>query len=146
MRLAIPVDTVVAVKRNIWIPRSFQTCRRARFSQGQGVRAHAGLRPSLTCAVRADPGGGRSGRRNDQSPIEQRNMTTVEAQAGMAMAGSNRLPIFKTPKQRTSSLRIAATTICLGLRRPALLRRATSAATAGLKRMADNAGIYNAER
>ncbi len=37
----------------------------------------------------------------------------------MAIAGSNRLPVFSTPKQRTRSLRIAATTICLGFRRPA---------------------------
>ena len=40
------------------------------------------------------------------------------AQAGMAMAGSNGLPVFSTPKHITRSLRIAATTICLGLRRP----------------------------
>jgi len=52
------VDTVVAVKRYIWIPRSGQACRRARFSQGQGVLAHAALRPSLTYAVRVDRGGG----------------------------------------------------------------------------------------
>ena len=78
------------------------------------------------------PWGIRSGRRNDQSPIEQRNWETLEAQAGMAIAGSNGLPVFSTPKQITSSLRIAATTICLGLRRPACFRRATSAMMAGL--------------
>ena len=78
------------------------------------------------------PLGIRSGRRNDQSPIEQRNWETLEAQAGMAMAGSNGLPVFSTPKQITNSLRIAATTICLGLRRPACFRRATSAMMAGL--------------
>ena len=54
------------------------------------------------------------------------------AQAGMATAGSNGFPVFSTPKHITSSLRIAATTICLGLRRPAFLRRVTRAATAGL--------------
>jgi hypothetical protein len=54
------------------------------------------------------------------------------AQAGMAIAGSNGLPVFSTSKQMTRSLRMAATTICLGLRRPACFRRATSAATAGL--------------
>src|ERR1700722_19831991 len=54
------------------------------------------------------PWGIRSGRRNDQCPIEQRNWETIEAQAGMAMAGSNGLPVFSTPKQITSSLRIAA--------------------------------------
>ena len=78
------------------------------------------------------PWGIRSGRRNDQSPIEQRNWETLVAQAGIAMAGSNGLPVFSTPKQITSSLRIAATTICLGLRRPACFRRSTSAMTAGL--------------
>ena len=78
------------------------------------------------------PWGIRSGRRNDQSPIEQRNWETLVAQAGIAMAGSNGLPVFSTPKQITSSLRIAATTICLGLRRPACFRCATSAMTAGL--------------
>ena len=65
----------------------------------------------------------------------------IAGQAGMAMAGSNGLPVFSTPKQRTSSLRMAATTIYLGVRRPACLRRATSAATAGLKRIADSAGM-----
>jgi hypothetical protein len=57
-KLIKSVDTVVAVKRYIWIPRSGQACRRARFSQGQGVLAHAVLRPSLTYAVRVDRGGG----------------------------------------------------------------------------------------
>ena len=33
------------------------------------------------------------------------------------------LPVISTPKQMTRSLRIAATTICLGFRRPALLSR-----------------------
>jgi hypothetical protein len=103
--------------------------------------SHAGLRPSLTCAVRVDQRDDRSGRRNDRPPIEQRNRNVIKAQAGMAIVGSNRLPVFNTPKQSTRSLRIAATTICLGLRRPALLRRATRAATAGLKRMADKAGM-----
>jgi hypothetical protein len=56
------------------------------------------------------------------------------------------LPVFSTPKQRTSSLRIAAMTICLGFSRPAVFSRATSAATAGLKRMAARAGMYRAER
>jgi hypothetical protein len=63
------------------------------------------------------------------------------AQAGMAIAGSNGMPVFNTPKHITRSLRIAATTICLGLSRPASLRRATRAAMAGLKRIADSAGI-----
>jgi hypothetical protein len=46
----------------------------------------------------------------------------LAAQAGMAMVGSNGLPVFSTPKQITSSLRTVATTICLGLRRPAFLQ------------------------
>src|SRR5260370_11380712 len=79
-------------------------------------------------------------------PIEQRNRKLTEAQAGMAMARSNRLPVFSTPKQRTSSLRMAATTICLGLMRPALFRRATRIATAGLKRIADSAGTESDDR
>ena len=58
----------------------------------------------------------------------------------MAMAESNGLPVLNT-QQITSSLRIAATTICLGLRRPAFFRRATSATIAGLKRIADSAGM-----
>ena len=41
---------------------------------------------------------------------------------------------------------MAATTICLGWRRPALLRRATRAATAELKRIADSAGMESDER
>ena len=47
-------------------------------------------------------------------------MTVGKAHAGIASAGSNGLPVFSTPKQRTKSLRIAATTICLGFRRPAV--------------------------
>ncbi len=74
----------------------------------------------------------RSGRRNDRFSIEQRNGDVAGAHAGIARAGSNRLPVFNTPKQMTKSLRMAATTICLGLRRPALFRRATRAAMAGL--------------
>lgn len=69
-----------------------------------------------------------------------------EVQAGMVIAGSNGLPVFSTPKQMTRSLRIAATTICFGLRRPALFRRATRAAMAGLKRIADSAGMYSDDR
>ena len=39
------------------------------------------------------------------------------AQQPIAIAGSKGLPVFRTPKHSTNSLRIAATTICLGLRR-----------------------------
>ena len=39
------------------------------------------------------------------------------AQQPIAIAGSKGLPVFRTSKHSTNSLRIAATTICLGLRR-----------------------------
>src|ERR1700730_7675265 len=68
------------------------------------------------------------------------------AQQPSANAGSNGFPVFRTPKQSTNSLRIAATTICLGLRRPRDFNRVTSATIAGLYRIADRAGIYSAER
>jgi hypothetical protein len=54
------------------------------------------------------------------------------AQQPIAVAGSKGLPVFRTPKHSTSSLRIAATTICLGLRRPRDFNRVTSATIAGL--------------
>jgi len=63
------------------------------------------------------------------------------AQQPIAIAGSKGLPVFRTPKHKTNSLRIAATTICLGLRRPRDFSRVTSATIAGLNRMADMAGI-----
>src|ERR1700688_421945 len=98
----------------------------------------------LRCARR--PWGVRSGRRNDPSQSNDGMGKIFEVQAGMAMAESNGLPVLSTPKQITSSLRIAATTICLGLRRPAFFRRATSAAIAGLKRIADSAGMLIDDR
>src|SRR3954463_10346324 len=56
-----------------------------------------------------------------------------------------------TPRHRPragpmSGLRIAATTICLGLRRPRDFNRDTSATIAELYRMADRAGMYSAAR
>jgi hypothetical protein len=63
------------------------------------------------------------------------------AQQPIAIAGSKGLPVFRTPKHSTSSLRIAATTICLGLRRPRDFNRITSATIAGLYRIADIAGM-----
>jgi hypothetical protein len=63
------------------------------------------------------------------------------AQQPIAIAGSKGLPVFRTPKHSTNSLRIAATTICFGLRRPRDFNRATSATIAGLYRMADMAGM-----
>src|ERR1700680_3902332 len=63
------------------------------------------------------------------------------AQQPIAIAGSKGLPVFSTPKHSTNSLRIAATTICLGLRRPWDFNRVTIATIAGLNRMADMAGM-----
>src|SRR6478672_2899890 len=68
------------------------------------------------------------------------------AQQPIAIAGSKGLPVFRTPKHSTKSFRIAATTICLGLRRPRDFNRVTSATIAGLYRMADRAGMYSAAR
>ena len=59
------------------------------------------------------------------------------AQQPIAIAGSKGLPVFKTPKHSTNRFRIAATTICLGLRRPRDFNRVISATIAGLYRMAD---------
>ena len=75
---------------------------------------------------------------NQGSPCDRR---LDVAQQPIAIAGSNGLPVFRTPKHSTNSLRIAATTICLGLRRPRDFNRATSATIAGLCRMADMAGM-----
>jgi len=75
---------------------------------------------------------------NQGSPCDRR---LDVAQQPTAIAGSNGLPVFRTPKHSTNSLRIAATTICLGLRRPWDFNRATSATIAGLYRIADIAGM-----
>src|ERR1700675_4904131 len=75
---------------------------------------------------------------NQGSPCDPR---LDVAQQPIAIAGSNGLPVFRTPKHSTNSLRIAATTICLGLRRPRDFNRATSATIAGLYRIADIAGM-----
>jgi len=75
---------------------------------------------------------------NQGSPCDRR---LDVAQQPIAIAGSNGLPVFRTPKHSTNSLRIAATTICLGLRRPRAFNRATSATIAGLCCMADMAGM-----
>src|SRR5262249_57811560 len=68
------------------------------------------------------------------------------AQPPIAIAASKGLPVFSTLKHSTKSLRIAATTICLGLRRPRDFNRVTSATIAELYRMADRAGMYSAAR
>ena len=75
---------------------------------------------------------------NQGSPCDRRHDV---AQQPIAIAGSNGLAVFRTPKHSTNSLRIAATTICLGLRRPWAFNRVTSATIAGLYRMADMAGM-----
>ena len=75
---------------------------------------------------------------NQGSPCDRRHDV---AQQPIAITGSNGLPVFRTPKHSTNSLRIAATTICLGLRRPWAFNRVTSATIAGLYRMADMAGM-----
>src|SRR5689334_18547608 len=108
----IAVDTVFAVKPE---NRLFDLGDDAGVltSVKDKARTRAGLRPSLTCVARAGLRGRRSGRRNDPRAIEQRNRRRAAAQADMAMRGSNGLPVFRTPKQRTRSLRIAAMTICL---------------------------------
>src|ERR1700730_8094840 len=51
------------------------------------------------------------------------------AQQPIAIAESKGLPVFRTPKHSTNSFRIAATTICLGLRRPRDFNRVTSEAS-----------------
>ena len=63
------------------------------------------------------------------------------AQQPIAIAGSKGLPVFRTTKHSTNSLRIAATTICLGLRWPRDFNRVASAMIAGLYRMGDGAGM-----
>ena len=104
-----------------FVPRFLQTVPRgsalALHSCFTSIRLHRGLSPPdcWTCpahrrafargpAALLDlrsarrPWGIRSGRRNDQSPIEQRNWETLEAQAGMAIAGSNGWPVFRYPE------------------------------------------------
>jgi len=122
-------------------PKPAVACQRAHCGQGQGALTRAGLRPSLTSIARAGLPVGRSGRRNDRCSIKLRNIVAAGGQAGVAKLGSNRLPVFNTPKQRTRSLRMAATTICFGFSRPKLFRRTARAATIGLKRIAASAGM-----
>ncbi len=76
---------------------------------------------------------------SNQGPACDRRLDV--AQQPIANAGSKGLPVFRTPKHRTNNLRIAATTICLGLSRPRAFNRVTSATIAGLYRIADIAGM-----
>src|SRR5262244_3925916 len=131
---AFAVDTVIAVKEIfdwvdlIWVsPAGMKGCwRRRRASSPRAAARPFGLR-GLTPASASNRG-----------PPCDRYLDV--AQQFSAMAGSKGLPVFRTPKHNTNSLRIAATTICLGLRRPRDFNRATSATIAGLYRMADIAG------
>src|SRR5215471_16570272 len=129
------VDTVIAVKGffnwvdPIWVsPAGMKVCwKRRRASSPRAAARPFGLR-GLTPASASNRG-----------PPCDRCLDV--AQQPSAMAGSKGLPVFRTPKHNTNSLRIAATTICLGLRRPRDFNRATSATIAGLYRMADIAGM-----
>lgn len=60
---------------------------------------------------------------------------------GIAKRASNGWPLLSTPKQITSSLRMAAIRICLGLSRPWARSLAANAATALLCRIATMAGM-----
>jgi hypothetical protein len=113
------------------------------------------LAPQRTFTSYPGPMPGTPSPRADARPFGLRGLTPVSAsnqgspcdrrldvaQQPIAIAGSNGLPVFRTPKHSTNSLRIAATTICLGLRRPWDFNRATSATIAGLYRIADIAGM-----
>jgi len=131
----VAVDTVIAVKGIfdwvdlIWVsPAGMKGCwKRRRASSPRAAARPFGLR-GLTPASASNRG-----------PPCDRYLDV--AQQPSAMAGSKGLPVFRTPKHNTNSLRIAATTICLGLRRPRDFNRATSATIAGLYRMADIAGM-----
>jgi hypothetical protein len=113
------------------------------------------LAPQRTCTSNPGSMPGTPSPRADARPFGLRGLTPISAsnqgspcnrrlhvaQQPIAIAGSNGLPVFRTPKHSTNSLRIAATTICLGLRRPRDFNRATSATIAGLCCMADMAGM-----
>ena len=127
---AVAVDTVVGVK--VFLHEASRPRMKGCWRQRQPSSPRAGARPfglrGLTPVSASNQG----------SPCDRR---LDVAQQPIAIAGSNGLPVFRTPKHSTNSLRIAATTICLGLRRPRDFNRATSATIAGLYRMADMAGM-----
>ena len=81
---------------------------------------------------------GWSGRKDGPHPSNRR--MPVQA-AGIASAASNGRPLFSTPKQITSSLRMAAIRICFGLSRLCARSLAANAATAALCRRAAIAGM-----
>ena len=98
-----------------------------------------GPAPSLTSAARADreatEDGGMTG------PQSNNGIGTYQGSGWHGDGQIKPLACLQHAEAEDQSLRIAATTICLGLMRPALFRRATRAATAGLKRIADSAGM-----
>jgi len=130
----VAVDTVITVKVFFdWVLDEASPARmRGCWRQRRASSPRAGARPfglrGLTPVSASNQG----------SPCDRR---LDVAQQPIATAGSNGLPVFRTPKHSTNSLRIAATTICLGLRRPRDFNRATSATIAGLCCMADMAGM-----
>ena len=91
---------------------------RARCVQGRCAPRQVARWPAAilerTCTRRC--GGMWPGRRDGASDTNQ-GMFRL-AQTGIASAASNGWPVFITPKHSTSSLRIAATTICLPFSRP----------------------------
>jgi hypothetical protein len=127
----VAVDTVISVNRIFLIglsPAGMKGCwRQRRASSPRAAARPFGLR-GLTPTPASNRG----------LPCDRR---LDVAQQPIAIAGSKGLPVFRTPKHSTSSLRIAATTICLGLRRPRDFNRVTSATIAGLYRIADMAGM-----
>src|SRR5262250_2534755 len=137
---SVAVDTVIAVKEIfnwvdlIWVsPAGMKGCgKRIRGSTPRAAARPFGLRGLPPASA------------SNRGPPCDRYLDV--AQQPIAMAGSKGLPVFRTPKHNTNSLRIAATTICLGLRRPRDFNRVTSATIAGLYRMADRAGMYSAAR
>ena len=127
----IAVDTVIAVKWNFYcfVSRWHKSVLEVR-AAASSPRATA--RPFGQRGLTPPPA-------SNQGPACDRRLDV--AQQPIANAGSKGLPVFRTPKHRTNNLRIAATTICLGLSRPRAFNRVTSATIAGLYRIADIAGM-----
>ena len=125
------VDTVIAVKWNFYcfVSRWHKSVLEVR-AAASSPRATA--RPFGQRDLTPPPA-------SNQGPACDRRLDV--AQQPIANAGSKGLPVFRTPKHRTNNLRIAATTICLGLSRPRAFNRVTSATIAGLYRIADIAGM-----
>lgn len=128
---AVAVDTVIAVKWNFYcfVSRWHKSVLEVR-AAASSPRATA--RPFGQRGLTPPPA-------SNQGPACDRRLDV--AQQPIANAGSKGLPVFRTPKHRTNNLRIAATTICLGLSRPRAFNRVTSATIAGLYRIADIAGM-----